>query len=214
MKIKFFLPLLFIFCISSQAQMAVGFHFGGTYYIGIKPMLNLGGNFIFPIAEQPIEVGISYHLPIKYASTDYANPFSSSNNQIEVDINNKISIIDIRASYRYYFSDNEFDDGGLYANGGFALGIGTEKVTVVTPYDKTTHYMDEYYDKSSHLYFQPYIHIALGYDKLMDNDQMIGGQLFFNLTGGTYNSRSGSSVDANIPGCVGLRLTYTLPLGN
>ena len=63
MKSKILLALLFAFSLKLSAQTGVGFHLGGSYYFGLKPMVNLGGNFIVPIKENPIEFGLSYHLP-------------------------------------------------------------------------------------------------------------------------------------------------------
>jgi len=214
MKSKILLALLFAFSLKLSAQTGVGFHLGGSYYFGLKPMVNLGGNFIVPIKENPIEFGLSYHLPFSITSTDYANPFSSANSQITVDVKERFAIWDIRASYRYYFNDNEFEDGGWYAQGGVALGIGTDNVSVLTNYDKSQYYVSDFYSNSKHVFIQPYLHVVLGYDKVLDNDQMMGGQLYVNITNSTYNSRTGSSEDVTIPGCIGLRLTYTLPLGN
>jgi hypothetical protein len=214
MRNQFLLCILFLAIISStKAQMYIGGQLGTSYLIGLKPMISLGAHFNVVIKEEPIQFGINYHLPISYSGTDYLNPFSNQYDQKEITYTFKISAFDIHAMYRYYFNDAEMSDGGFYLLGGISVAIAREVITI-PPYDKTIYYASDYLSNSPNLYPQFYINIGAGYDFVLSNDHILGGQLLLCLNGNTFNSQSGSSGDAALPSMIALKAHYSLPIGD
>ena len=215
MKIKFLFSLLFLFyALTIKAQPVIGVQAGASYIFGVKLMPTIGAHFITDINEQIFQIGLNYHLPFKYIGESYANPIDpNTGSQIRITYTEKISIFDLHVFYRYYFGDNSFEDGGFYGMGGITLALARSKVTP-GPYDATKYRLGSDFDDPNTTYFQPYLSLGIGYDKVLDNEQIIGFQFLLNLNATSYNSRSGASGDQSIPSFIGLRALYSLPLGN
>lgn len=203
---------LFLFSSSIKAQY-LGAQLGTSYLIGLKPMVSIGLHFNTILFDQNFEFGANYHLPIKYTGTDYAQDITGSGGQITIAYTEKLSMFDLHVLYRYYFSDNSITDGGLYIFGGGTVGIGHSAITPGT-YDKAKYRLSTFFDEPNTNYFQPYFTLGLGWDKVLENDHILGFQFLLNLNGNTFNSRSGVSGDATMPSFVGLRAMYSIPLGN
>jgi len=213
MKNKF-LAVIFLFILSPALKSQyIGAQLGASYLLGVKLMPGIGVHFTPLIFNQPFSFGLNYHLPFKIEDYDYADPIDWTGSQIKVSYTDKVNMFDFHFYWRYYFGDNSLEDGGWYAFPGVCLGIAHVKTTP-GPYDATKYRLSSNFDQTSTLFVQPYITLGIGYEKVLDNDHQLGFQFLLNLNSTNYNSRTGAAGDPVLPSMVGLRATYSLPLGN
>jgi hypothetical protein len=215
MKNKILLTLvlfLFVFSKTIKAQY-LGGQVGVSYIFGFKAMPTIGLHFNTMLWEQPVTFGLNYHLPFKIDGSTDAIDVTGYGNDLTLAYVDKISMFDFHAFYRYYFGDNSLEDGGMYALGGFTVGIAHETI-IPGAYDASKYRLSSDFDQLTYTYVQPYLTLGLGYDYKLDNDHLLGVQFLLNLNATSFNSRTGASGDQTIPSFVGLRATYALPLSN
>lgn len=211
MKNKLIICLLLVLISNSIKAQYIGAQLGTSYFIGLKLMPTIGVHVNAPLFDQNFQFGFNYHLPIKLEGTDYATE-KGTGNQIDIPYTDKISVFDLHILYRYYFNDNEVEDGGWYALGGGTLGIGRSKITPGV-YDPNYYTLSDFFSEPNSTFFQPYLTLGMGFDKVLDNDHILGFQINLNLNSTNYNSRTGASGDISMPSFLGLRATYSLPIG-
>jgi hypothetical protein len=215
MKFKILTVLLLLVAISQlKAQMYVGGQLSMSYLFGYKALPGIGVHLTTPIKEQPFEFAFNYHLPTTlFEDADPAYARDGSGEHIAVPYKFKVSMFDIGVTYRWYFGDAEMDEGGFYGLGGLTIGV-AKATTVYEKYDETKYNLDVSADELSAWYSQPYLSLGLGYDHLLGNDHMIGAQFILNLNATSFNSQTGASGDPDLPSTIGLKVNYSIPIGD
>ena len=201
---------IILFSIQAYGQISVGGNISYLNVFGGTGLKNIGVGFKGDYAMDERTVfsgGLNYFLPSKYSSSNYGTSYSSqtSPNQIDINVDYKISFIQLYIGGRRYFAGDYEDDFGFY--GLAELGLLMSPVTAqVEKFDNTLYYTNvKDGDKETLSNFT--VNFGIGIEKNMDFGYLFGDMKFIIPA----NQVNGQTVSIQIPASLSLNAGVRIP---